>query len=399
MAGSYLKIFRNWLGGLNAAKLAGAAAKPVDSKKIAGLMDSMIKEIQHRSGDSQQSPLNISKSILQALNDAGLSPQAPDVASAGTRRTNANTGTFGNGEHENDRLGRFTTHSFSNSAGSRNYKLYVPRSYDASTEHAVPLIVMLHGCTQSADDFAMGTRMNTLAELHGFLVLYPVQSANANGSKCWNWFRADNQLRDCGEPSLIAGMTQEVTRKFRIDDRRIFVAGLSAGAAMAVILGATYPDIYAGIGVHSGLPYAAAHDVPSAFRAMQGLPNAAVESSPTHQRRALLPTIVFHGNRDTTVAEKNAGIVVQQALAADGNGITLSRVQSRGEAGGRGFDRIDYRDQAGHCLIECWSIDGAGHAWSGGDSGGSYTDSAGPNASAEMLRFFFALPPCQVPVR
>ena len=394
-----MKIFRGWRDGLSAAKLAGSAAKRIEPKKIAGLMDSMLKGIQRRSGDRQQSSSSISTTILQALNDAGLSTHASVVASAGTTELNDNAGAAGSAAHENDQSGRFASHSFSNAAGSRSYKLYVPRSYDASGEHAFPLIVMLHGYTQSPDDFAAGTQMNTLAELHGFLVLYPAQSPNANGSKCWNWFRAEDQLRDCGEPSLIAGMTQQVTRKFRIDERRIFVAGLSAGAAMAVILGETYPDVYAGIGVHSGLAYAAAHDVASAFRAMKGLPHAAAESSRNHQRTSLMPTIIFHGNRDTTVAEKNAGIIVQQALAVAGRATVLSKLQSKGEAGGRGFDRTVYRDQAGYDMIECWSIDGAAHAWSGGDSSGSYTDSSGPNASAEMLRFFFALPSRQAPVR
>ena len=391
-----MKILRGWRSGLNAGKLAGSAANRVGSKKIAGLMDSMLKGIQRRSSENQ-SPTNISATILQALNDAGLNPSV--VAAAGAARTHANAATSGNSAHDNDRSGAFTAHSFSNSAGSRNYKLYVPRSYDATAEKTFPLIVMLHGCTQSPDDFAAGTQMNTLAEQHGFLVLYPAQSANGNGSKCWNWFRGGDQLRDCGEPSLLAGMTQEVAHNFRIDDRRIFVAGLSAGAAMAVILGQTYPDIYSGVGVHSGLAYAAAHDVPSAFRAMQGLHDVTDESSRKPQHTALLPTIIFHGNRDTTVAEKNAGIIVQQALAAHGGAAPLSKAQSRGEAGGRGFDCTVYRDEAGHDMIECWTIDGAGHAWSGGDRIGSYTDSTGPNASAEMLRFFFALPPRQTPAR
>ncbi|WP_129833995.1 extracellular catalytic domain type 1 short-chain-length polyhydroxyalkanoate depolymerase [Pseudolysobacter antarcticus] len=362
-------------------------------------MDSMLNGIQRRSGESQQSHSNISATILQALNVAGLSPHVSAVAASSTMGINDRAGTSGNAAHENDRSERFTTHSFSNSAGSRSYKLYVPHSYDATAKRTFALIVMLHGCTQSPDDFAAGTQMNNLAEKHGFLVLYPAQSANGNGSKCWNWFRTEDQLRDCGEPSLIAGMTQEVARNFRIDDRRIFAAGLSAGAAMAVILGETYPDIYAGIGIHSGLAYAAAHDAPSAFRAMQGLHDATVESSRNHRHTTLMPTIIFHGNRDTTVAEKNAGIIVQHVLATDGSATSLSKVQSRGEAGGRGFDRTVYRDQAGHTMIECWSIDGAGHAWSGGDRSGSYTDSTGPNASAEMLRFFFALPQSQAPVR
>jgi len=394
-----LKILRSWRNGLSAAKLVGSSSPHVGLKKIAGLIDAMLTGIQRRSGDGQQLPSNVATTISQALTDAGLNTHVSALASSGTTRVSDKAGTINNATHGSDRSGRFTSHAFSNSAGSRSYKLYVPHSYDATAEKTFPLIVMLHGCTQSPDDFAAGTQMNALAEVHGFLVLYPAQAANANGAKCWNWFRAEDQRRDCGEPSLIAGMTQEVTRNFRVDNHRIFVAGLSAGAAMAVILGETYPDVYAGTGVHSGLAYAAAHDMASAFRAMKGLPDAAAESSRNHQRASFLPTIIFHGNRDTTVAEKNAGIIVQQALAVAGSATFLSKVQSRGEAGGRSFDRTVYRDQAGHDIIECWSIDDVAHAWSGGDSSGSYTDSAGPNASAEMLRFFFALPPRQTPVR
>ncbi len=354
----------------------------------------MRKGIQRPSGDSPQSASNISATILQALNDAGLSIHASGVASSSAIGLSEKAGAARNAARDNVQSGSFTFHAFTNAAGSRNYKLYVPRSYDASADRAFPLIVMLHGCTQSPDDFAAGTQMNMLAEQHGFLVLYPAQSPNANGSKCWNWFRAEDQHRDRGEPSLIAGMTQEATRNFRVDQRRIFVAGLSAGAAMAVILGETYPDVYAGVGVHSGLAYAAAHDVASAFRAMKGLPDTAAESSRNHQRTGLMPTIIFHGNRDTTVAEKNAGIIMQQALSVNCGATPLTKVQSSGEAGGRRVNRTIYRDQAGNDMIECWRIDGAAHAWSGGDSSGSYADPAGPNASAEMLRFFFALPCC-----
>jgi len=163
--------------------------------------------------------------------------------------------------------GQFVTRTYSDTAGTRVYKLYIPKNYNGE---CVPMLVMLHGCTQDPDDFAVGTRMNELADRHGFIVVYPAQSATANGSNCWNWFNAKDQARDRGEPSLIAGITREVASTYRVDGKRIFVAGLSAGAAMAVILGVTYPELYAAIGAHSGLPYGAAHDMPSAFAIMRG---------------------------------------------------------------------------------------------------------------------------------
>ncbi len=297
--------------------------------------------------------------------------------------------------------GIFQTREFSNQAGSRLYKLYVPaRALPA----APPMVVMLHGCTQSAADFAAGTQMNHLAEEHGVLVLYPEQAAQANPSTCWNWFKPQDQRRDAGEPSLIAGMVREVAARHGADPRRIFVAGLSAGAAMAVILGESYPELFAAVGAHSGLPYASAHDIPSAMAAMKGgrsgmpglknLPNTA--ATPRAKAAHAVPTIVFHGDRDHTVQQSNGAQIVQQAQAAHAAqlaGATLHTSTQSGVApGGRRFSRTLHADAAGQPQIECWTLHGAGHAWSGGHASGSYTDGTGPDASAEMLRFFLALP-------
>jgi poly(hydroxyalkanoate) depolymerase family esterase len=293
--------------------------------------------------------------------------------------------------------GDFATRSFSNDSGARTYKLYVPASYSAASDERVPLVVMLHGCTQDPDDFAAGTRMNTLADQHGFIVVYPAQDAHANGSRCWNWFRAQDQARDRGEPAIIAGITREVAAHYRIDERRIFVAGLSAGGAMAVVLAATYPELYAAVGVHSGLPYAAAHDVASAFSAMKG----AIHGRPPGSTHAAadarstpgpsIPTIIFHGDRDATVSAANADAIVQQARATRTDDGALHSTTSQGTSPSGGtYTRTVLADGAGQPVIEHWVLHGAGHAWSGGSAGGSFTDPRGPDASAEMIRFFYS---------
>ena len=287
--------------------------------------------------------------------------------------------------------GEFLTRSFSCASGSRTYKLYIPASYARTSDERFPLVVMLHGCTQDPDDFAAGTRMNRLAEQHGFLVAYPAQAAQANVSKCWNWFRAQDQARDCGEPALIAGITRQVATQYRIDPHRIFVAGLSAGAAMAVVLGATYPELYAAVGVHSGLPYASAHDVPSAFAAMQGGGARGHDARGAGEPRAVVPTIVFHGDQDATVNAGNADAIVAQMRAALPAGSDLHVSRSEGVSpGGRAYTRTVLTDGASQPVAEQWLVHGAGHAWSGGDPSGTFTDAGGPDASAEMVRFFYA---------
>ncbi|MES2858618.1 MAG: PHB depolymerase family esterase, partial [Pseudomonadota bacterium] len=250
-----------------------------------------------------------------------------------------------------------------------------------------PLLVMLHGCTQSPDDFAAGTRMNALADQHGLLVAYPAQSANANGSKCWNWFRPQDQSRGSGEPALIAGMTEQLLADVRADRSRVYVAGLSAGAAMAVVLGRTYPELYAAVGAHSGLPYAAAHDVGSALAAMKSGAQARRGAPPAAAHRRV-PTIVFHGDRDTTVSLANGALIVAQATGSVPAEVLETSQQAGTASGGRGYLRTEYRDASGKVLIEDWLVHGGGHAWMGGSTSGSYTDPQGPDASAEMLRFF-----------
>jgi len=283
----------------------------------------------------------------------------------------------------------FLACTFSNRAGSRPYKLYVPSGYHGQS---VPLIIMLHGCTQSPDDFAAGTRMNAAAEQHTFLVAYPGQTSSANMQKCWNWFRAADQQRDAGEPSLIAGITREVMLDYAIDTRRVYIAGLSAGGAAAAIMGDAYPDLYAAIGVHSGLACGAARDMPSAFAAMQGNGGPAprrARTGPAASNPRVVPTIVFHGDHDTTVNPTNADLVVAQS----GQGASLRRWVEKGQvSGGLAYSRMLHANASGETMVEQWVIHGAGHAWSGGSPAGSYTLPQGPDATGEMVRFFLEHP-------
>jgi poly(hydroxyalkanoate) depolymerase family esterase len=278
--------------------------------------------------------------------------------------------------------GQFLSASYGNQAGSRAYKLYIPSGYHGQ---AVPLVVMLHGCTQSPDDFAAGTRMNVLAEEHTCLVAYPAQAASANASKCWNWFRPSDQQRGQGEPSLIAGITRQIMRGHSVDAERVYVAGLSAGAAAAAIMGMTYPDLYTAIGVHSGLACGAAGDLPSAFAAMRQGEAVIVRRSVEHRR--MVPTIVFHGDEDSTVHPRNGDWVIEQSRATPMTDLRTT-VQRGRVPGGHAYSRTLHADARGRVILEQWVIHGAGHAWSGGSPAGSYTDPQGPDAAREMLRFF-----------
>jgi len=281
-------------------------------------------------------------------------------------------------------FGSFIAGSYSNSHGSRRYKLFIP-SLDQGTSS--PLLVMLHGCLQDADDFALGTRMNAIAEEQRLFVLYPEQSAAANQTRCWNWFNAANQRRDQGEPSIIAGMTREVIRSYNIDARRVYIAGMSAGGAMAAIMAATHSDLYTAVGIHSGMPYGAAQNFLAAIAAMKD--GAAIGARLPSKS---IPLIVFHGDQDVVVDSRNGEQLVSQWLgnsAANCRQETSTAQVSQGN--GRAFTRTRYRDGAGRAVAENWLVHDAGHAWSGGGSAGSFADASGPDASREMVRFFSAV--------
>ena len=264
---------------------------------------------------------------------------------------------------------QFLSRSFTCAAGSRNYRLYIPRQLKESER---TLLVMLHGGTQDGEDFAAGTRMNDLAEEHGFIVAYPSQSKAANPSLCWNWFTPENQKRGAGEPAIIAGITREIVARYDVDPERVFIAGLSAGGAMAAVMAATYPDLYAAIGVHSGLPYGSATDLPSAFAAMRG--DAGPRGRRTRKSRgaAIDPprrTIVFHGDADKLVHPSNAHGIVETCKAGE----RLERSEVRGSAGRPLYPHRLPRPKRGG-VVEQWLIHGGGHAWSGGSAEGTYTD-------------------------
>jgi len=294
--------------------------------------------------------------------------------------------------------GRFVERAYTDQAGTRSYKLYIPSGYIGQE---VPLVVMLHGCTQSPNDIAAGTQMNRLAEENIFLVAYPAQAQGANMNKCWNWFKASDQQRGRGEPSLVSGITRQVIDEHNVADGRVYVVGMSAGGAMAAIMAEAYPDLYAAVGIHSGLAPGAAHDMPSAFAAMhQGGPATPRRDVPiatsTGESARTVPAIVFHGDRDKTVHPRNADRLLEHYCPAkltgsrdDASGSTPRGTVRRGQIpGGHAYTRATYHDAGGCAIAERWTVHGLGHAWSGGSSSGSYTDPKGPDASAEMVRFF-----------
>src|SRR5712672_1652806 len=275
---------------------------------------------------------------------------------------------------------RFIQGAYSNPAGSRAYRLFIPSGYQGQP---LPLVVMLHGCTQSPEDFAAGTRMNVVAEEQTCFVVYPAQRREANQAKCWNWFRTADQQRGRGEPSLIAGITRQIMRDYSVDSKRVYVGGLSAGAAAAAVMGATYSDLYAAIGVHSGLACGTASDLPSAFVAMRQ--GGGSDDKVILDDGPPVPTIVFHGDRDITVHPNNGDQILEQSMRTTS---TQKKVHRGRVPGGHAYTRTIHTDASGRGIFEHWNIHGAGHAWSGGSSAGSYTDPRGPDATREMLRFF-----------
>ena len=293
---------------------------------------------------------------------------------------------------DESRKNSFRVGSYTNFAGCLKYHLFIPSNYRAG----MPLLVMLHGCNQDAEIFATGTRMNLHAEQLGFLVLYPAQSNLANVNKCWNWYKPINQYRNMGEPAVIAGMTQKIINKYKINSEKVYIAGLSAGAAMAYIVGSLYSDIYAAIGVHSGLLYRGINNMFSALAAMKtgsekigNIEELQVESDGDNtpqktDQRGPQPLIIFHGDNDSVVHAQNAA----DLMAWHQQKNSFKKQHYNESSTPYSHTRTTYQNDKGEKLAEQWIIHGAGHAWSGGSAEGNFTDANGPDASREMVRFF-----------
>jgi len=287
---------------------------------------------------------------------------------------------------------RWIDGSFAHLGRTLAYKLYLPPAAAGIAPTPRPMVVMLHGCTQGAADFAAGTQMNALARDLGVVVLYPEQTQHANAQKCWNWFKPQHQQRGRGEPAVLAALAQSIAAEHRVDTARVFVAGLSAGGAMADIVGRAYPDVFAAVGVHSGLPSGCATDVMSALAVMR---SGGATATAAAGESSVPPTIVFHGDADATVHVSNGAAIVEAARSASGRAaasMPSARAAEGQSSKGQRYTRTVYTDAAGRSTAEYWQLHGAGHAWSGGSAQGSYTDPAGTDASAEMLRFFLAHP-------
>lgn len=270
---------------------------------------------------------------------------------------------------------------FRNVSGTRTYRLYRPAT-PPSAGTRPPLIVMLHGCAQDAKGFAATTRMSQHADACGCWVLYPEQSSTAHRTRCWHWFEPEHQHRGAGEPAIIAGMVRKIVRQHRLDGRRVFVAGLSAGGALAVILGRTYPDLFRAVGVCAGMPYAAARTSTTALLAMRGRHRPPIDIADMSVKP--VRTIVFHGDRDRTVVLQNAEAIVSTAVGAFG---PTTMEHEEGIAGGRTYRRVRYRLDTGIVVVESWTLHGVAHAWSGG-APGAYSDPLGPDVSAALMNFF-----------
>jgi poly(hydroxyalkanoate) depolymerase family esterase len=304
------------------------------------------------------------------------------------------------------RAGQWVSGTASTDFGTRNYKLWVPPGL--TQRKPVPLVMMLHGCMQKPEDLAAISAMNEIADRNKFLVVYPEQTAEANPLRCWNWFDPKHQASGSGEPALLAAVIKQVQASNSIDANRLFVAGISAGAAMAIVMGVTYPDLFDGVAACAGLEFKAANSAESGFAAMkQGGPDPkqqglvafrAITENLRGKSKHRLPVIVFQGDADPYVNPLNAEQVIAQWARTndylddgqdnDSFKAQPARTTQGSVAGGHEFTKSIYTDRDGRLLMEKWLVKGLGHAWSGSPTAGPFADPKGPNASFEMWRFF-----------
>ena len=346
-------------------------------------------------------PLGAAQDLVQ---DAVVIDRSSTAPPSNPRSSSAAVSAPASARSKSEAPGSFERVAFSYAGAQHHYRLYVPPG--AVANQPMPLVLMLHGCTQSPDDFATGTGMNPAAAQANALVLYPAQPRSANANACWNWFDPSHQHRGTGEPALLVAMVRDVEARHHVDAQRVYVAGLSAGGAMAAVLAREYPDVFAAVGVHSGLQAGAAHNLMAALSAMSTGTRPTVvpaQAPPQGVLASLAPLIVFHGDADTTVHAKNGEQLVDAALLAlAGTGASVQRESIPGQsAAGQRYTRTVYRQHTGasatanadtDVVAEHWALHGAGHAWSGGHAPGSHTDPRGISATQEMLRFFLAHP-------
>jgi poly(hydroxyalkanoate) depolymerase family esterase len=300
--------------------------------------------------------------------------------------------------------GKWISGTATNASESRTYQLWVPASYDQKKR--VPLVMMLHGCMQNPQGLAAISGMNEIAEQNNFLVVYPEQTAVANPLRCWNWFDPKHQMREAGEPALLAAVIKQVFASYRVDTARVYVVGISAGGAMANVMGVSYPDLFSAIGVSAGLEFKAATTVEGGLAAMkQGGPDPAQQGllafkamGASARTRRRMPVIVFQGEADPYVNPANAEQLIQQWVSTN-NHLANTRIDYKviaqpaqtvegSVAGGYAYTRSIYQDGAGRNAMEKWIVKGLGHAWSGSPAAGLFADPKGPRASQEMWRFF-----------
>ncbi|MFN3846444.1 MAG: alpha/beta hydrolase family esterase [Paracoccaceae bacterium] len=293
-------------------------------------------------------------------------PRAPRSAQAGTAKP---------------RIDAEPLRTHKSAGATRTYRVYLPKMH---ADKPKGLLLMLHGCGQTIDDFALGTGMNRHADKHGLIVVYAAQTSADNAAACWNWFRPNNQVRGGGEPALLASLTRKIMKEHGLSRDSVFVAGLSAGGAMAAILADVYPDVFSAAGIHSGLARGSARDVLSAMSAMRSGGTPSPSSTGPHHPGFRTRRIIFHGDKDSTVHPSNASALVVRAIGD----VAVPKRIIRRSVRGRGYARSDFADADGQIQLEQWTVEGTGHAWSGGKAAGSYTDAKGPDASAQMIRFF-----------